>query len=596
MRRRIGCLAMVVALLGAAASAQQEDAVMRAMRDEMARSMKDLKLPDSPKPYFVAYRVDQVQLDPIGASLGSLLPRGAHAVDMIGVEVRVGDPAMDNTNFITLASARRGPGALMHGVRIGPLQDDYAAMRRELWRATDDEYKRAVEDYAAKRAVLEGRKISEPIADFSSEPPAHWSEARPAATTDARQAEDLARELSAAFRRYPELYASSVEITLRSAYTRYLNSEGSWFARPDSEVKLDIKAETQAEDGMPLGDSYEVFAASLSGLPSKADLLARIDALGARLQRLRGVQTLSRYSGPVLFEGDAAAEVFAKVFAPALVAVRHPLTDNSQFEMMFDRMLGQSGSLVDRMGARVLPATLTVVNDPTLTEIGGRRLPVSMSIDDEGVPTRKQTLVEHGILRALLTTRTPVPGNLQSSGSRRGFSAAPTTLLVTADKTLSAAELRQELLRMAKQRGLDYAIVVRRVGRGKLSESLMDMAVRMAGREASGTDSILETYKVYSDGREELVRGAQVEGLSVAGFRDIAAVGDKPLLYNDEFLPQVGASFFSGFATSAASGLPVVNYYVPSLLFEDVSLKPAQGPYPALPVSPPPLMQATAAP
>ena len=590
MRMRFGWIAIVVALL-AAASPAQEDVVMKAMRDEMARTMKDLKLPNSPKPYFIAYRVDMVDLHPIAASLGSLLPVQPHTADMIGVEVRVGDASLDNTNFLSMAAATGGPSGLFHGMRTGPLQDDYLGIRRELWRATDDEYKRAVEDYAAKRAVLEGRKISEPVPDFSSEQPAHRSEPRPP-SQDSLAAQQLARELSAVFRKYPELFASSVEISLRSTYTRYLNSDGSWFSRADTGVKLEIKAETQAPDGMPLGDSYEVYADSLADLPAIAELLARANGLGARLQQLRTVKAMQRYSGPVLFEDDAAAEVFAKVFAPALVAVRQPLSDNPQFEMVFERFTGQSGSLVDRVGARVLPATFTVVNDPSRTEINGIKLPAFMNIDDEGVPAARITLIENGILKGLLTTRTPVPGNVKSNGSRRGFGPAPTTLLVSTSKGVPVAELRRELLRLAKERGNDYGIVVRRVGRGKLSESLMDMAMRMAGREASGTDSILETYKLYSDGREELVRGAQVEGLSVASFKEITAVGDKPVLYSDEFLPKIGASLFSGFATAAASGLPVVNYSVPSLLFDDLSLKPVQGPYPALPVSNPPLMQA----
>ncbi len=592
MRIRAAWIAILVSVLAAATAAAQEDVVMKAMRDEMSRSMQGLRLPDSPKPYFIAYRVDMVEVNVVGATLGSLLPVRPQRVDMIGVEVRVGDPSLDNTNFLSMAMAGRGPAGIMHGVRTGPLQDDYEGIRRELWRATDDEYKRAVEDYAAKRAMLENRKISEPLPDFSAERPAHFSEASRSEPQD-HAAEQLARELSSVFRKYPQLYTSSVEITLRSGYTRYLNSEGSWFTRRDAEVKLEIKAETQAPDGMPLGDSYAIYADSLADLPPRSELLARVDGLGARLQRLRATPPVTRYNGPVLLEDSAAAEMFAKVFAPALAAVRKPLSDNPQFEMIFERILGPTGgSLLDRIGARVLPAAMTVVNDPGLTELHGVRLPASLQIDDEAVPARKMTLVEKGILKGLLTTRTPVPSLTGSTGSRRGFGPAPTTLLVTADKGLPAAELRKELLRLAKQRGLDYGIVVRRVGRGKLSESLMDIAMRMSGRETSGSDSIAETYKLYSDGREELVRGAQIESPSLANFKEIIAVGDNPVLYSDEFMPKVGGALFSGFATAAGSGLPVVNYSVPSLLFEELTVKPVEGPFPVLPASDPPLMQA----
>lgn len=591
MRMRAAWIGLLASVLAATAAAQ-EDVVLRAMRDEMSRSMQGLKLPDSPQPYFIAYRVDMVEMNAVGATLGSLLPWRPQRADMIGVEVRVGDPSLDNTNFLSLASAGRGPAGFMHGMRTGPLQEDYEGIRRELWRATDDAYKHAVEDYAAKRAMLANRTLAEPLPDFSTEPPAHWSEA-PRMEPQDHAAEQLARELSAVFRKFPQLYASSVEISLRSGYVRYLNSEGSWFARRDPEVKLEIRAETQSPDGMPLGDSYAIYAKSLAELPPRAELLERAERLGARLQQLRTARQMTRYNGPVLFEDAAAAEMFARVFAPALVAVRKPLSDNAQFEMLFERILGQTGgSLMDRIGGRVLPATVTVVNDPGLTEVRGVRLPASMQIDDEAVPARKMTLVENGILKALLTSRTPVPSMARSTGSHRGIGPAPTTLLVTADQSLPAAELRKELLRLAKQRGNDYGIVVRRVGRGKLSESLMDLALRMSGRETSGSDSFFETYRLYSDGREELVRGAQIESPAVANFKEITAVGGQPVLYSDEFLPRVGGAMFSGMSTAAGSGLPVVSYSVPSLLFEELTLKPVEGPFPALPAAVPPLLQA----
>lgn len=581
----------IVVIALAASAAAQQDVVMKAMRDELTRSMQGLKLPDSPKPYFIAYRVDMNETNVIGSSLGSLLPLRPQKTNIIGVEVRVGDPTLDNTNFLSMSLFSGGPAGFMHGMRTGPLSDDYAAIRRELWRATDDEYKRAVEDYAAKKAVLQNRKLSEPVPDFSAEPPANWSESPPAPRQDA-SAEQLARELSAVFRKFPQLYASSVEITLRTEYTRYLNSEGSWFTRNDSQVKLEIKAETQAADGMPLGDSYEIYAKTLADLPTKSRLAARVEAIGARLEQLRGQKVLQRYNGPVLFEDTAAAEAFAKVFAPALVAVREPLSDNPQFEMIFQRLLGQSGSLMDRVGGRVLPADISIVNDPSLTELDGNKLPVSLHIDDEAVPAKKIALVEKGVLKALLTTRTPVPTMLRSTGSRRVLGPVPTTLLVSTEKGSSAAGLRQQLLKLAKQRGNDYGIVVRRVGRGKLSESLMEMAMRMSGRETNGTDSFLEVLKLYDDGREEFVRGVQIEGLSVTSFKEIAAIGDKPVLYSDEFMPKITGSFFAALPMAAGAGMPVVNYSVPSLLFEELTLKPVQGPFPALPASNPPLLQA----
>jgi hypothetical protein len=157
---------------------------------------------------------------------------------------------------------------------------------------------------------------------------------------------------------------------------------------------------------------------------------------------------------------------------------------------------------------------------------------------------------------------------------------------VTAEKLLSSDELRKELLRRAKERDLDYAIVVRRVG-GGASASFMKMAVRMAEQGGQGGGSRAEVYKLCPDGHEELVHGVEIADMSPATFKDIVAVGDTPMVFTDEFIPRAGALFSLGL--SASSDVPVVSCVVPSLLFDDVSLVKSQGPFPNSPISPSPI-------
>jgi predicted Zn-dependent protease len=210
----------------------------------------------------------------------------------------------------------------------------------------------------------------------------------------------------------------------------------------------------------------------------------------------------------------------------------------------------------------------------------------SSSIDDDGVRTREIVLVDHGILKTLLNSRAPVRGILHSSGSRHGWGATPSNLFVTSEKTLTDADLRKELLRRAKERGLDYDIVIRRVGGGS-EAALMEMAKQMA--QAGSSVSISEVFKLYADGHEEPLRGVHITELPAESFKEIVATGDTSSLFSDEVIPRVGSLFSMG--TSEGGDLPVVTCVSPALLFEDVSLSKTEGPFPAKPITLSPLVE-----
>ena len=290
---------------------------------------------------------------------------------------------------------------------------------------------------------------------------------------------------------------SSVEVTYRSAYTRYVNSEGTVYTRSEPVIKLEVTARTQAENGLPISDSFTVYGHTAEDLAS-----------------------------------------------------RTPMSDNSQFEAFFSQMLGRLGvtSFQERVGARVLPAFISLRDDPTQASFGGSILMGNSAIDDDGVRTREILVIDHGILKNLLTSRVPARGFFESSGSRHGWGAVPSNLFLTSERGLSASDLKKELLRLAKERGLDYGIVVRHVG-----------------------------------------GGIHIAELPVESFKEIVAIGDTPAVYSDELIPGVSALFGTG--AFPGNDLPVVSCVTPSLLFEEVSLAKTDGPFPALPVSKSPLAE-----
>jgi PmbA/TldA metallopeptidase C-terminal domain len=591
MNRVVKRIACTIWLLSAVAVAcplrASDDVAMKAMRDEMARSL-DMQLPGLAKPYFLAYRIEDIHSISIVASLGSLVTSQDIRSRLLRAEVRVGDYKLDNTNFISFSNREAGGFATARQI---PIDDDYNEIRRQLWLATDSEYKKAVRVLAAKQAALGNQSNGQDIPDFSRESANKHFEKQPADSVNVAALQAAARQISAVFREMPEPESSQVTIAVQTVYTRYLNSEGTEFSQPGSMTFLEMNATTQAADGLPLDDREQMLLNSPSGLSAEA-LAVRAREIVARLQKLRKATSPERYNGPVLFEGEAGAEVFAQFFAPAIVVSRSPVTDNPRAQGFLDQMSGLfgGGTLDDRIGGRVLPETVSLVDDPQLHSFEGQPLLGTYSVDDDGLPARAHTVVDGGVLKLVLASRTPIAGATQSTGNHRGLSSTPSNLLFTSTKSANNEELRRMLLDRAKARGYGYGIVVRRAG-GSTSQFLQAAMSMMQGGAPAG-NNMLEVYKIFPDGHEELVHGLQLPSMAAASFKDIVAVGDKPVVYNSMFLPGFSSLMMLGISgdPSALTTMPVVSYIVPSLLFEDVALKNATGPFPKAPVSAPPAL------
>ena len=562
------------------AAGAPEDVVKKAMRDELSRSITKLRLADLDKPYFISYRIDDYTGTKISATLGQLTDEDSRRERKLDVEVRVGDYALDNTDFMNVGSGSFGGGNCGCHTTL-PLDDDYDQVRREIWLETDAAYKQSAADLAAKRTVLSHRQNSQQQPDFAPQSPATVDEKPIDMKVELPALEQLARELSGLFHDSPEITSSGVDVYTLNKFVRLVNSEGASISRAEPITVLDVRAYTQAADGQPLSDAFRVYVRTTSEL-RREELLVRTREMIAGLKALRTAKTIESYTGPVLFEAEAAADVVGQVFAPAVVATRFPISDQPQLETQFQQVLSQfGGSLADRIGGRVMPDGVELVNNPTLARFGNADLLGSYSVDYQAVPGRQVKIVENGRLVSLLATRTPTSQSKASTGSARGMGAAPGNLFLTARDTATKDQLRKELLRAAQQRGYDYGIVVRHVTTTGLS-AMMRMAYNAAGAETSSGSAV---YKVFADGHEEMVRG-DIAPVPLTAFKDILAVGDTPGVYHSAFMPLAEALLSRG----QSGQLIVVSYVVPPLLFEEVSLKQPASVAPKLPVLPSPLL------
>jgi len=567
----------------------QDDVVLRAMRDELARSMQELQLEKLEKPYFIAYRVQEKNAADVMASFGAVLASASNRNRFLTVEVRVGSPKLDNTNFLSMSFLNRGGLAGgFGGASQLPLGDNYKELRRQLWLATDSAYKKALEDLSRKRAALQNKTGAEEIPDFSAQGPAAITEAQTPAKIDVAQLETLTRSLSAVFKGSPAIFTDSAHVMMEQTYTRYVNSEGTTFTCNTPVASVVLLAGTQAADGAPLRDFLAAYGHSIDDLPSPRVLESRALAMEQRLEKLRSATLVDHYNGPVLFAGQAAAELFSQVIAPAFLAGRLPLSDAPQFGL-FSASL--ENPYQDRLGGRVLPDFLSVADDPTLNRYQDEPLLGARRVDDDGVPTRRTVLVENGTLKTLLATRDPIAGVTQSTGSRRGGTVAPSNLLVTVTQGLPEEAIKARLLSIVQQRGKPFGIVVERLANpmaGEAQDVMMSlMGSVMPGQGGEGpTRLALVAYKVFPDGHEELVRNVAIDGVTAASFKDVVAASASSLVYSTPFL-SMRNSMFSIFAggSPVEAVAPLVSFVVPSLLFDDVTLKRPMKEIPKLPLS-----------
>jgi predicted Zn-dependent protease len=528
----------------------EEDAVGRAMHDEMQRSMQKLRLEQFDRPYFISYSIVDNESKQVAATLGSVLSSSENNTRSLQVVVRVGDYTSDSGNFLSMPSGPEGLSALMTAGTIQlPLDDNYNELRRKIWLTTDRAYKKALEDFTEKQAVLQNKNRTEKIADFSRTSPVSTTDIAPRADLDLSKATRLVRETSAVFRQTPSIQTSRVQLIMSNRQERYLNSEGSSFTRRQAHVSLHMTASAQAPDGMPLSDSVADYGYSLRDLPSATALLSQAHDLEAEIGLLQAAPIQDRYEGPVLFEGQAAVEVFSHHFAGGLTAMPALVSSNDQLAQALRQ---QSNGLLDKVGLLVLPSFMDVADDATATHENEGLLFGGYKVDEEGVTPRRTNLVEHGILKTLLTSRAPVRGIAASTGNMRELGVAPSNLFVSGDKSSTPEELRKRLVESAKPLGYSYGIVVRRL---------------------SGKTATL-AYRIFGDGHEELVRNADVSELTSASFKNITAVSDQRIVYT-EVAPFRSASFFN--SSLPAGGQPLISYVVPSMLFPDVTIEKPSG-------------------
>jgi predicted Zn-dependent protease len=527
--------------------------ILSAMQDEMRRSMSDLRLKDEPAPYYIDYQVDDLVSMRAVARLGGTVDDLADRGRTLDVQVRVGDYGFDSARFVT---QDRGAGLPDLSDIPAPLDDDYDAFRRQIWLTTDAAYKRAVNVFAKKKATFQNRAAAEtPLADFSKEQPVETIVPVTAPRQPTNQWVDRIRQLSAEFGMSPGFDASEVWIAETRGNRYYLNSEGFKTVKPIGSALLRVSAETQIADGSTVRDLYTIVVPTLDDLPPVSELSGIVRDVAAHVRTRSTAPIGEDFTGPVLLEGQASAELVRQTLVPYMLARRPADAENPR------QNLGQPTPFLTRIGLRVLSDSFTASDTPSLTTFEGKKVAGSYVVDDQGISAKDVTLVDKGRLLTLLTNRTPQKKLPQSNGHGRAGNVNPGVFQLRSTQAVPMSELKAKYLELLKVQEKPFGYIVRSIGGpGDLP-----------GAQGGGP-VILDVVKVTPDGAEEPVRGLRFGSVPPAVFRDILDASEERTLHNYRLDVVTSASVI-----------------VPSLILEELEIQRTPEIVQKLPAVPSPL-------
>lgn len=527
----------------AAGSVDRRPRLLQAMQTELARSMGGLEMEGFQSPYFMAYEMKESRNHRIQARYGAVLQSGGGRNRRLRIEVRVGDHQLDNIGKKTSAyDFSWTPG--FRASRWAPVDDDPVALRNSLWLLTDEAYKAALKAFLK----IKGGKVTE-VADaefagsFTREQPAVLLAEQQSLDFDADRWERLARTASARFEPHPAIFDSLVAIDAGHEIRWLVTSEGTRLITENTLAHLQVEAKVRADDGMLLSNQLSIYAPTAAAMPTEQEVIARVDGLIAELEALRTAPVLEPYTGPAILDGEATGVLFHEV-------IGHRLEGERQLD---DK---EGKTFKGQVGRRIIPEFLSLVDDPTLAALDGVALNGHYRYDDEGVAAQRVLLIDHGVLESFLMSRTPIKGFDHSNGHGRSSPgemprARMGNTIVISHRQVPYAELKRMLLEQVAAQGKPYGLIIKNIVGGSTHTSTW-------GYQAyKGVPQLV--YRVFPDGREELVRGVEIVGTPLTSINKILATSDRQAVFN-------------GYC-GAESGYVPVSASAPDVLMAEIELQ-----------------------
>lgn len=490
-------------------------AVLEAMRQELLRSMENFKKQPLP-PYFLSYEITQTDSVSVQGAFGTITSSHEGRLRQLTIDLRVGDPSFDSTHPVRGGLPFFDFGDRFSMVQV-PLENNPSAIRRVLWYETDQKYKRALEHYTLAKADAQVKIAPEDASgDFSKEPAEKDIEAPVEIKLERPIWEQKIRKYTAPFARSTDIYEGDASLSAEGITRWYTNSDGSQLQTSSVYYRLLLYAYTKAEDGMEL-PRYESFVAFRpEDLPDDVAVAKAVEKMIADLHALKNAPIVEPYTGPAILSGRASGVFFHEVFGHRIEGHRQKDENEAQ-------------TFKKKIGEKILPDSFSVYFDPTLRRLGKTELAGYYLYDDEGVKARRVDVVQNGVFENFLMSRSPIAGFNHSNGHGRGQPgfraiARQSNLVVSTPKPASHDELKKMLIEEMGQQKKPFGLIFEDIEGGfTITQRFMANAFNVIP---------VMVYRVYPDGKEELVRGVDLIGTPLTVFSKIIAADDDVQTFN----------------------------------------------------------------
>ena len=526
-----------------------EESTTEVIKQEIARNMSDLVLPEQKRPYFIGTHLITEEYWNSTASFGALLENSHQRTQKMGVDVRVGSASFDNRNFDGGFTSSFSRADL-------PLDASNHLLRKKLWLITDHAYKKAVEEYSEKAAAFPDGEQRTGI-DFLPHKPIQND-----LTQDVlvRDLSPLATRLS----QYSPRGWEDIQVSVldRKRDHHFISSEGADIQQTEHYTVLHVHGVRKAADGSDVSGHKWWLVNDIKEFPPETQLREEIASLSDWLNLLKESPIEEDYLGPVIFEPAAAAELFRQLLPKQISGTPPQKEAPSEFEASVSFSSA-------REGRRIFEGNWVVEDRPLQKGLLG-----SYVYDHEGVQSENITVIKGGVLADVLMSRTPREGKKKSTGHGRGsvlsrMNAMPSNVLITPPKRNSMSKMRKKAIKLSRQVGNDYVLVVRKLTPLELNDSL---EIAFSGdAPLSGLSNPLEMVRLYKDGREEPVRGAKFFGVDRRILRDIVMAGPQSSWIHMIDVPPSEMRFSFGFWGYGTS------WSAPAILISEMELRGAGG-------------------
>ena len=461
--------------VSAAECPAEQDALLSALSAQLRRNFKTLKKLRPPV-YYMSYQLYETSAFQANAKAGALQFSITDDSGAVDISARVGSVHTDNTHELKGTYTNTD----LVSVQVPLARRDSLALRNALWRGTQAAVENAQQEY--NRAEIEERL----------------------------------KRLSLQGEKYDFVDDSAFAFRLERINTYFVDSVGNRIFTSRAFGRYILSVQARNPDGMDLERNMIYDGVKAEDFPTEETMAADLERMAQELKALKNAPVVEPFTGPVILKNRASGVFFHEILG-------HRLEGHRQKSDTF----GQT--FTKKVGAQIVSPILSVSDNPRWEEFNGIPLRGFYLFDDEGNPAENVPLIEKGILKNFLMSASPIQNFSKSNGHGRksaGYRvvARMGNTVITPQESMPYAQLEQKLLEEIKRQGKPYGLIIEDISGGfTMTDTSAPQSFKV---------NPLLVYRVYPDGRKEVVRGVDLVGTPLASFSKVIAAGDDYAVFN----------------------------------------------------------------